>query len=732
MKAIHSHLVRTAGLVAGTLLAASVSFAASGAEADAFPEFENFIKFSAQGNSISGSKAAYQKTTQKESAGSLGIEEFSFAKDLNDTTSLKIDGRALGGAEDYLAAFKVTKNEVGSVDASFKTFRTFYDGAGGFFPLNNAWLSLYPRELYVDRAKFTVGATVALPNAPVFSLRYTNETRTGKKDSTIWGDTDQTGIPIYTASALNPISANRKIVPAYNALDEKHEELEFSVRHTFGNTTASLTFIGTRIDNDDRRSVDRYPGELKPYPALPTSGVVPVAPVMANNQNKGYDRQMTKEDGRSVVAKVETAINPKFKVFASGLIHHATDDIAAERMISGAIATKTVVQDAVGSFTSGGRPPYSYVSAGTIHTDTFTGVIGVETKLLPDLTLNAAVRAEQYDVSGFNNATYINYLVVPATGAISAVPFSAANGVRISEKPVSPEINVRYTGIKTVALYADWDYRSSPSDERTSYIGIAPSGNVIIASPGNENARVKEKHSNLKIGANWTACTFFNARAEFFTKDHENNFTGYGTSLGDFYRLDYDTSGARLSATVKPIAQLAFTTRFVEQIGKTKTIGDAYPSTDAGDSKLYQISESIDWTPNKAVYVQLNLNATFDTISTSYTQVNGTAKNVNHDANNNYRSGSFLTGLVVGKHTDLQLQGTYYKSDNYQPALAGSTQPYGMSAQNSSITAGVKHQLTDRIVANAKVGYVDSKNETAGGFSDFRGPVAYVALDYKL
>lgn len=733
MKAIHLSLARTAGLVAGTLLAASVASTARAAESDAFPEFENFIKFSGQGANVDGSKAAYQKSTQKESAGSLGIEEFSLAKDLNDTTSLKLEGRALTGSEDYLAGFKLTKNEVGSFDASFKSFRTFYDGAGGFFPINKAFLPLYPRERYVDRSKFTIGGTIALPKAPVFTLRYTQETRTGKKDSTIWGDTDQTGIPISSSSALNPISANRKIVPAYLSLDEKQETLEFSVKHTFANTTASLTFLANRIDNDNVRSVDRYPGELKPYPAIPSTPATWVGPSLANNQNKGIDRQMLKEDGRSVIAKVETVINPQVTVFAEGLIRHATDDINGERLISASIATVGGgVQAPIGAFTSGGRPPYSYVSAGTIKTDTFTGVIGVDTKLMPDLGVKFAIRAEQYDVSGYDYATYVSHLVVPATGTVTPVPLTVMNGVRLSEKPVSPEIGVRYTGIKTVALYGDWDYRSSPSDERTSYVGISPSGNVVIASGTNTTADVKEKHSNLKVGANWTPCTFFSARAELFTKDHENNFNGYGTSSGAYYRLNYDISGARLSATVKPLAELSFTTRFVEQIGKAKTIGDSFAATDSGDSKLYQLAESVNWNPNKAVYVQVNAAIVYDTISTSYPIVTGTAKNVVHDSNSNYWNGSFITGFVVDKDTDVQLQGSYYKSDNFNPDLAGSTVSYGASTREYTVTLGVKRKLSDRIIANAKIGYIDSVSATLGGNGDFNGPVGYVSLDYKL
>lgn len=734
MNAIQSSLARAAGLVAGTLLAISVLHAEDPKPTnDTFAAFENYIKFSGQGVSLTGSKAAYQKNTQTPQTGALGIEDFSFTKELNSTTTAKMDGRALAGAEDYLAQFQITKTDVGSFEVGYKQFRTFYDGAGGFFPINNAWLSLYPRSLAVDRGKFYATAVIATPDMPVFTFKYTNETRTGKKDSTIWGDTDQTGIPIYNVSSLNPISANRKIVPAYLNLDERHQEFEATVSHKIGRTSGSLSIIGTSIDNNDRRSVDRYPGELRPYPALPTTQpAFIVTPVLAQNQNKGFDLQRNKENAVTVNARIETEISDKVRVYFHGSRRNASSDIAAERMITASTATKLDTQVTVGAFTSGGRPPYSYYSVGSIDQSVWTGVIGLETKLAPDLKVNAALRYEDYRVSGYNNTTYVSYLITPATGTVEYKPVNAPNGISLVEKPVSPEIQIRYSAIKNLPIYLDWDYRSSPSTESVAYNSITPAGlnQALSSSTGNNN--IKEKHSNLKLGANWNACSFFTARAEIFTKDHENTFTGFGDNLGDLYVLNYDIYGARLTGTIKPQAGLTLTTRFIEQLGKATTMGDSYVEGDSGDSKRYQLSETVDWAPNKSVYVQANLNVVFDTIKTSYPVVTGLAQNVLHNADNNYYNGSVLTGFAVEKNTDLLLQGTYYKADNYQPALAGSTVPYGMSAREYSLTVGVKHKMTERAIVNAKVGYLDSTNATAGGFSDYHGPLAYVSVDYKL
>jgi hypothetical protein len=727
---------RAAGLLAGVLIACTSSFASDTAktESDALPNFadSNHITVAGIGASTSGSKAAFKRGTQLTTSAAGGIEEARYTKDLSKATAFEFDGRLLPGLEDYLAEVKVTKTDVGSFDAGYKRFRTFYDGAGGFFPGNNAFLPLYNRALYVDRGRFFATGVIALPEMPVFTFKYTNDTRTGRKDSTIWGDTDQTGIPIWSASALNPISANRKIIPAYINLDEKHEEIEFSVKHTVGKTTGSLSVVGTRGKINNRRSVDRYPGELKPYPAIPSNPAILVTPAQANNQNKGFDLQKLNEDGLTYTARIETAISDKLKVYASGLRRESGTDIENARLISAVTATKIGVQNTVGAFVTNGRPPYSYTSKGHVNETIYTGVVGLEATPLPKLNLGLAFRAEQYDAAGYNRTDYVNNLINVTTGTVTAVPVSTLNGSRISEKPVTPEINVRYSGIKNIALFANWDYRSSPGDERKSYIGISPGGNLIVPSPSRVNDNVKEKHSNLKLGANWNPCTFFTGRAEVFTKDHENRFTGYGENLGEYYILNYDISGAKLSATVKPMATLSLTSRYITQTGKARNVGDSYAETNSGRSNHYQFAETVDWTPNKSVYVQGNINVVFETIKTAYPTATLTARNVLHNADNNYWNGSIITGFVVDKNTDAQLQATYYKADNYNPALAGSTQPYGAGARDYSVTVGLKHKLTDRMLTSIKVGYLNSENETVGGYSDYKGLVGYVSLDYQL
>jgi len=734
MHAKYSSLLRSAGLWAGALFAITSTWAAGTAkpEADAFPVLDNYITVAGQYPWLDGNESAFQTRTRVAKSGAGGIEDLQYSQDLSKGTTFQVDGHLLPGAEDYLGEFRLTKEDVGSFEAGYKRFRTFYDGVGGFFPGNNAWFPLTPESLWVDRGNFFANATIALPHRPVFTFRYSNETRTGRKDSTIWGDTDLTGIPISSSSALNPISADRKIVPAYIDLGERKETWEATMKHTVGATTVVLSLVDTRIDNLDTRFVNRYPGERKPFPAIPSSPARLISPTLANNPNYGFDQQGFKEDALTFTGKVETVLSDQVTAYAGASYRHATEDITDSRLITADLATALGVVSPVGAFTSGGRPPYSYNSAGNLKNKVYTGNVGLEWKPTRDWHIDVGLKAEEYKASGLNQATFVNNLVVLATGAVTQQLVPVADSSKTKETPVTPSLDFRYTGIKGLTLYGTFDYRRAPGSEYKNYGNITTSGAVILPTTAIFSENVAERHLYYRAGANWNFSPAITLRAEGFMKDHENNFQGYATSLGNFYILDYNTYGARVTAIAKATPELTFNSRFIYEHGLGRLVEDGFVQGDSNNSKTYQFCETVDWAPTKQIYVQGNLNLVLSQVVTAYPKSSGAALDVLHNADNNYWNGSLVAGFVVDKDTDLQLQGTYYKADNYNAALAAATTPYGASVTDYSITIGVKHKFSNRLVGTAKVGYLRSDNLTTGGFTNFNGVVAYVALTQAL
>ena len=365
-----------------------------------------------------------------------------------------------------------------------------------------------------------------------------------------------------------------------------------------------------------------------------------------------------------------------------------------------------------------------------------------------DLFIKLAVKAEDEYIHGQSSYQVVAASGTPAT-TITATP--RVDWSKINQNSATPVLEMRYTGIKDISLYFTGSKRNLSGDERdtSSYNPLTAAGGTLA------NNNLMEDHGNYTLGANWRACSAVTLRAELFNKHHQFESAGFGVNLGDYYLVDSQFKGAKLTAIVKPVSELTFTTRYVYQTGNMQVTGflPTYPAFDSCDAKNYNIGETIDWVPNKAIYVQLNANAVFNTINTiypragttpavftTYTTSHATVLTANawdtnavlQNSNNNYLTASAMVGFVAGKNSDVQLQYTYYKADNGDPAMAALTTPYGAAAEESMVTVGVKHKFSPRMVMHAKVGYLDSQNDTTGGNTNYRGPLGFVSLDYAL
>lgn len=732
-----NHLCK-AGLLASMACALGLgtASAADKANADAFPNFESYIKVTGQAPSVSGKDSSYARRFQSPANGTYGIEDLRILKDGANDTAWQINGRALTGAEDYLGSVLVTKDEVGSFDVGYKRFRIFYDGIGGFFPLNNRWMELANPELHTDRAKFWAEAKIERPNMPKFEFRYTNETRTGKKDSTIWGDTDFTGVPSYYgvgASALNPYSTNRKIVPAYIDMDERQQNWFGAVKHSVGNTDLEFEVVHDIASANNLRTVNRYPGELQLYPRQSSSTNPPKVypPETISNEVFGWDIQYFDSTITSYTGKFETKVTDRASVYGGVLYSEGSADIGGDRQMIQYMPTAVGVVKAVGGFVgASGWPPYSYKTAdGEVNEKILAANVGVKYRPQDALYTSLALKYEKKDIDGYNTTVYTSTRIDQVTGATTPIVNSTPNLAERTEKTWIPEAEVRYTGIKDVTFYGTFDYRHSPGDEYGNSTGVTTGGGV--RSPTISYDNVKLNHAHYKAGANWKVNAITTLRCEFFYKDHKNGFYGYNTSAGDSFVLGYEFFGTKVSAIVKALDNLTFTTRLLNQDGKMDVTIDGGTSMRSNDTQNVSIAETVDWSPTAQTFVQANLNVVYNTIQTSYPVAGGLGNDVMRNADNNYVSGSLITGFVVDKATDVSVQYTYYRADNFKfPTYAA--QFYGAGAKEYTAALVVKHKFTDRVIGECKVGYFNSKNETTGGNTNFKGPMAYLSLTQAL
>lgn len=703
------------------------------AEADPFPNRDSYVKLTGQAAAISGSDTAFQSRTRQPANGGAGIEDLRISKEVSRRTSLLIEGRALVGAEDYLGSFKLTTNEVGTLEAGFKRFRTFYDGVGGFFPANGQWLPLADQDLHVDRAKFWIEGILARPGTPEVTVRYTNELRTGRKDSTIMGSTDLTGLPFNLAP--NPVSPARKIVPSFLQLGERHEDLTLAVRHKVGKTQVRLELQGERTRNVDSRFVTNFPGEVIPWAiaSLPTAAQ-PAAKATApatswNNQQAIVETEGIAVKSSGATLETDTPLTEKVTLRVNGnyeLVHTAVSG-------SRPIVTQTPTAAGVVAVQTNN---YADLAGGT-RLKSLVGNVALDWKPTKALFVKLAYRAQEEYVRGSSTYTVVAASGTPATTLTSTPRLGWA---KLEQDVRTPVVELRYTGIKDVAFYASGSLRDLRGIERntSAYNPLT----AALGTPAIQN--VSEDHGNYTVGANWKVSPALTLRSEVFGKNHQDNTSGFESRIGDYYLLDSRYQGLKVTGLAHLSPQVGVTGRYVYQRGRMQVTGflPTYPAYDSLRSENHLLAGTIDLTPARHWYVQLNGNVVFNVISTIYPRAGVTAatstlaafdtNRVLQNSDNNYVTAGILAGWTVDKVTDARLQWNSYRAANGNAVLAPMTLPYGVAVRDTSVVLALKRRLSARWTGHAKAGYFDSENDTTGGRTSYHGPVAYLAVEYGL
>ena len=731
-----SFLRRGAGLIcAGAALAlfgVRASAADTPAQTDAFPTFDNYIKVSGLAPFITGDKAAFTTRTGSPTTGSGGIVDMSYSEDLSKDSTMAINGHALGGSDDYLANFKLTTNDFGSVEAGYKTFRTFYDGVGGFFPLSDSFQKLSYEQLHVDRGSFWINATLAKPDRPVFNLSYHADTRSGQKDSSEWGAIINPNAVIVNGALVGTALPANTPFTSPNVLNmaEHHQVLDASMVATVGKVAETLKASYDWVNNNDWRGYMKYPGS--------TVTANPAVPVLD-------DQQLTKSDTFRLLSQTDIRFNSHIALNVGLNYSHQSTTNGGQWTNPSYSATLKQVYTAM----------YAANIYGGAKVDDYVGNIFLNLTPTKNWLIDLGFRDEFSVISSSGGFQVISL----ATGATSlASPnFTVANDVtqsHLTDHVATPEVSIRYLGISKVSLYATFDDRSSRGSQHwiNPYAASTTAGITGITTTATDPIgsvffqEANQDNEDAKIGANWNASNKLTVRAEVFRKDHQNKFIGandiVGTaSYGALYVTGYTLTGTKLSVILKPLPTLSFNTRLLTQDGMMSVTGNSITGglgneITSGKMNMQTLSESVDWTPTNQFYVHGDVNLVYSKLQTAYPAVTvdaaGSIPSPILNADNNYITGSALAGFVLTKQVDGQLQATYARANNYNPQVALGGQPYGAGFKEESVTAGLKCKCTERLILDGKVGYLRRTDATTGGFTNYHGPLAYVALTLAL
>ncbi|HVW22112.1 MAG TPA: hypothetical protein VHC86_12935 [Opitutaceae bacterium] len=733
MHARNFPLSRTLGLIAlGGGLALSGARAADPAAAvDSFPTFESYVKVSGYAPWIAGDRAAAAQHTGFPNAGAFGLEDLFLTKDLSNDTNLTVKAKALEGAEDYLAQFDLTSNNLGSAEVGYKRYRIFYDGVGGFFPLSNTFLLMSPEARHVDRGAFWIDLKLARPNAPVFTLSYRNEIRSGEKASSEWGlvvnplATVVNGALVGNAAPANTVA----IAPNLAQLAEHHQILEGGMTADLGKTTETLKGTLEWVDNVDTRYYTRYTG----------SRVIADTPTnVLDDQESVHTRSF------HVLNQTETRLGDKLTLETGLSYSHLTGKDGGQWITP--------------AFNAGANAVFSAATAGNIFAnpkvDDVVGNLLLKYVPTADWRAEAGFRQEYNviaDAGGF-------YTTSVATGAKTLAPSSitTANDVTYSHETdhvSTPEVSLEYLGISRVSLYASADDRINRGHQHwiNPYAAVTTTGTGVVTTASAPIGNIffqqaNQDQENAKVGANWNASAALTLRIEIFHNDHVNRFIGandlVGTgSYGALYAIGYKLDGIRSTLIWKPLPVLTFTSAYQPQAGDLAVTANAVngglgTESPSGKIRIQSFSETVDWNPIKQFYAQGSVNVVYNYVQTAYPTVVVSATSPIpppfHNANNNYVVGSALAGFVLDKRDDAQLQLNGQQANNYNRWIAAGGVPYGATYLMESATIGLKHKFSDRLFGEAKAGYLRSTDGTNNGLTNYHGPLAYAALTFAL
>ncbi len=220
------------------------------------PEYKNWIELGVGGTIVNGDNAQFEQEHRLPANTAYGgIQDLHFEGPLGKDGLFSLDGHAIWDTNDYDITLQLSKPKLGYIKAGFTEFRSWYDGNAAFFPHNDVFFEPPFPEMHIDRGDAWVELGLRVPDWPEITIRYSHEFRFGQKDSTIWGDTNLTGL------AVQP---TRKIVPSFRDIDEKRDIFSFEASKTIGNTDFLLGMRYEHNTNDYSLNMERGAGQLPP------------------------------------------------------------------------------------------------------------------------------------------------------------------------------------------------------------------------------------------------------------------------------------------------------------------------------------------------------------------------------------------------------------------------------------------------------------------------------------
>jgi len=676
-------------------------------------QYNNWIELGIGGVITSGDKAQFEQ--QHWLPGDQpygGIQDLHYEQTVGKDATLAVDGHAIWDTNDYDIQVQLSQPKLGYIKAGFTEFRTWYDGNAGFFPHNDVFFNPPYPEMHIDRGDVWVELGLRVPNWPEITIRYEHEFRDGQKDSTTWGDTTLTGLPV------NP---TRKIVPSFRDIDETRDIVSFEASKTFGNTDVLLGMRYEHNENEDSLNMERNAGQV---------GVVP------SGQRKVTEMQNGDVDLFSGHGITVTRFSDSLWFTAGYSYTTLQNDISGTRVFG------THWDSAFGE---------PVPTLGEFDTDfiDLAGTAQVKENLfnanlfwmpLESLTVLMGLRYTHENLD--TESTFLDLEPVPNTP-----PFSPTNpqggfhfgspvlgfGGRSSDDNLFAErLELRYTGIKDWLFYfeGEWEEEWGHVNENQSIDGDVPLDKDTNA--------LGQKYT---VGVNWYPTIRLSLSGQYFHRIASYDQDLFSSAHQRLFNQDWNVDDLNVRITFRPkipawLGALSLVTRydFVHTAIDSQWFveGETLAEEQTGVIKQHVISEALNWNPVARFYMQVNFSYTLnqtDTPANNTDLVPNTSPTVVNFRNDNWTVATGA-GYIIDDKTSFYTDYSFFCANDYfkNPAVAV---PYGLGATEHAVSATLTRQLSKNTRLLLRYGYFNYRDETSGGHNNYRAHSLFSSLQIR-
>lgn len=640
---------------------------------------------------VEGNQPAFQQRFRQRKDGFAGLEELSVTRTTDDTL-FRFDARFMQGTDDYRLAARFERFDGYYIEASYKSFRTFYDGSGGRFLPRNLAISWFDENLAVDRSYFSLEIGTLVPNRPQWRLRYDRNTRDGTKNSLRWGDSNLAGQPFVP----------RAFIPSYLLIDEERDII-----------TAD---VGERTDNANWNVGGRY-----------ERSKVNHRHVARRRALEPQDRYVTMREGMSTDLFAghgfyERIFHEKLRASAGGLITTIDTDLTGSKIYGG-------IPHAEYTTTPPGRQGDDvgyYGLLGNTRLKQYIGNLNLVYLPAKFWTIRPGVKYEHLRKESGEGHFDTDFGFGAAAAAIlRQIEASSRN----SWSEVTEELEVRYH------RWADWVFNVRGQwNQGTGHLieqSILVPASTTVIDRDSDYDRLGQRYI---VNASWyarpglTVAAQYNYRLKIADYAHRRDNTLNAAPSRDRYPAfivdqDIESQDGNVRVSWRPASMLSLVTRYAYQRSTVTSTMDGLPEIQNGRLTRHVVTQSATWNPTARLYLTGAVNVTYDQLSVP-------PHRLTFNSDNNYTSASLGTGYAIGKITDLYLEANHYRADNYtdNPEV---TLPFnaGQTTQSAFLT-WVRRQ-GDRLVYTAKYGYATNRDGTFGGLNDFNAHLFYGKVQYK-